>query len=153
MPRIDWFPKTLFGRTLLFIALVVATGALALAAIEPLTHLTDPTCKHSAIHFKLGFAWPPAHADTASLTLQVAPCPHQARRLMLQVRQLHLQSALGAASTLPEDVQNELGAVEHSHLPHAFQIALLDCGNLMVEQHDLCATAFDQGTSDHALHL
>ncbi|MBR7980858.1 sensor histidine kinase [Burkholderia cenocepacia] len=33
MPRIDWFPKTLFGRTLLFIALVVATGALALAAI------------------------------------------------------------------------------------------------------------------------
>lgn len=33
MARIDWFPKTLFGRTLLFIALVVATGALALAAI------------------------------------------------------------------------------------------------------------------------
>ncbi|AYY55710.1 sensor histidine kinase [Burkholderia multivorans] len=33
MPRTDWFPKTLFGRTLLFIALVVATGALALAAI------------------------------------------------------------------------------------------------------------------------
>ncbi|KVV36119.1 histidine kinase [Burkholderia ubonensis] len=33
MPRIDWFPKTLFGRTLLFIALVVASGALALAAI------------------------------------------------------------------------------------------------------------------------
>ena len=33
MRRTDWFPKTLFGRTLLFIALVVATGALALAAI------------------------------------------------------------------------------------------------------------------------
>jgi two-component system sensor histidine kinase TctE len=33
LPRTDWFPKTLFGRTLLLIALVVATGALALAAI------------------------------------------------------------------------------------------------------------------------
>lgn len=33
MPRFDWFPKTLFGRTLLFIALVVATGAAALSVI------------------------------------------------------------------------------------------------------------------------
>ena len=33
MPRFDWFPKTLLGRTLLFIALVVATGAAALAGI------------------------------------------------------------------------------------------------------------------------
>ena len=33
MRRSDWFPKTLFGRTLLFIALVVASGAAALAMI------------------------------------------------------------------------------------------------------------------------
>ncbi|MDR3100705.1 MAG: sensor histidine kinase [Paraburkholderia sp.] len=33
MPRFDWFRKTLLGRTLLFIALVVASGALALAVI------------------------------------------------------------------------------------------------------------------------
>ncbi|GLU34513.1 sensor histidine kinase [Trinickia caryophylli] len=33
MRRSDWFPKTLFGRTLAFIALVVASGAVALAAI------------------------------------------------------------------------------------------------------------------------
>ncbi|WP_321926559.1 sensor histidine kinase [Paraburkholderia guartelaensis] len=33
MPRFDWFPKTLLGRTLLFIALVVASGAAALAGI------------------------------------------------------------------------------------------------------------------------
>ncbi|WP_179404536.1 sensor histidine kinase [Burkholderia guangdongensis] len=33
MRRADWFPKTLFGRTLLFIAFVVVTGAIALAAI------------------------------------------------------------------------------------------------------------------------
>ncbi|TKC87795.1 sensor histidine kinase [Trinickia terrae] len=33
MRRSDWFPKTLFGRTLLFIALVVASGAAALAVI------------------------------------------------------------------------------------------------------------------------
>ncbi|WP_116134929.1 sensor histidine kinase [Trinickia diaoshuihuensis] len=33
MPRFDWFPKTLFGRTLLFIALIVVSGAVALAVI------------------------------------------------------------------------------------------------------------------------
>jgi two-component system sensor histidine kinase TctE len=33
LPRFDWFPKTLLGRTLLFIALVVASGAAALAVI------------------------------------------------------------------------------------------------------------------------
>jgi len=33
LPRFDWFRKTLLGRTLLFIALVVASGALALALI------------------------------------------------------------------------------------------------------------------------
>ncbi|MGN6668831.1 MAG: sensor histidine kinase N-terminal domain-containing protein, partial [Trinickia sp.] len=31
--RRGWFPKTLFGRTLLFIALIVASGATALAVI------------------------------------------------------------------------------------------------------------------------
>src|SRR5579871_1778734 len=33
LPRFDWFPKTLLGRTLLFVALVVASGAAALAGI------------------------------------------------------------------------------------------------------------------------
>ncbi|WP_206956240.1 sensor histidine kinase [Trinickia acidisoli] len=33
MPRFDWFPKTLFGRTLLFIALIVASGAATLAVV------------------------------------------------------------------------------------------------------------------------
>ncbi|MBI0328958.1 sensor histidine kinase [Burkholderia plantarii] len=33
MRRADWFPKTLFGRTLLFITCVVVSGALALAVI------------------------------------------------------------------------------------------------------------------------
>lgn len=33
MRRSDWFPKTLFGRTLLFIAFIVLTGAAALALI------------------------------------------------------------------------------------------------------------------------
>ncbi len=33
MRRADWFPKTLFGRTLLFIACVVVSGAAALALI------------------------------------------------------------------------------------------------------------------------
>ena len=33
MQRFNWFPKTLFGRTLLFIALIVVSGAVALAVI------------------------------------------------------------------------------------------------------------------------
>ncbi|MGG1947697.1 sensor histidine kinase [Trinickia sp. NRRL B-1857] len=33
MQRFNWFPKTLFGRTLLFIALIVVSGAVALAGI------------------------------------------------------------------------------------------------------------------------
>jgi two-component system sensor histidine kinase TctE len=33
LQRFNWFPKTLFGRTLLFIALIVASGAAALAVI------------------------------------------------------------------------------------------------------------------------
>jgi hypothetical protein len=52
---------------------------------------------------------------------------------VLQPGELDLQLALGAARALAEDVQDQLGAVEHADLPQPLEVALLDRGDLVVE--------------------
>jgi len=64
---------------------------------------------------------------------------------MLQLGQLDLQLALAAAGSLPEDIEDQFGAIEHSHLPQALKVALLNRRDFMVEEHELSAVSLEQG--------
>ena len=79
----------------------------------------DTLGEQAAVGLQLRFAGA-AHADTALLPLQVGPAAHQARREMIQLRQLHLQLALETARTLGKNVENQTGAVDHPALQALF---------------------------------
>jgi len=64
---------------------------------------------------------------------------------MLQLRKFDLQLALGAAGSLPEDIEDQFGAIEHSNLPQALKVALLNRRDFMVKEHELRAVSIEQG--------
>ena len=54
---------------------------------------------------------------------------------MLQLRQLHLQTAFVGTRPLGENIQNQTGAVEHAAFHRALQVAFLAGAQAVVEQH------------------
>ena len=54
-----------------------------------------------------------AQADTAFLTFEMGPAPHQPGRKMLKLRQFHLQASRRAGGPLGEDVENDRSPIEH----------------------------------------
>ena len=64
---------------------------------------------------------------------------------MLQLSELDLQLAFGTASTLPEDIKDQFGSIEYSHLPQALEVTLLDRRDFMIEKHQLSAVGSKQG--------
>ena len=64
---------------------------------------------------------------------------------MLQLSEFDLQFAFGAAGTLSEDIENQFGAIEHSHFPQSLEVALLDGRDFMIEKHQLSAVGSKQG--------
>ena len=111
-----------------------AGAPLAVDLLQARAQPTDLVVEHPAVQLELGLAGAATHADAATLALQVRPHPHQARGLVLHARQLHLQLALGAAGTLREDLDDQLGPVGNLHLPEALKVALLDGADGVVEE-------------------
>ena len=56
------------------------------------------------------------------------PAAHQSRRHVIQLRELHLQLALGALCALREDVQDQAGSIDDATRESLFEIALLHAG-------------------------
>src|SRR5713226_6065563 len=56
---------------------------------------------------------------------------------MMQLRRLHLQAAFLGAGALSEDVQDQLGAVDHLDVELFLQVALLARGELFVEDEQV----------------
>ena len=54
------------------------------------------------------------------------PLPDEARQQIGQLRELHLQLALGTSRTLSEDVQDQRGAIDDLDAERLAEIALLD---------------------------
>ena len=65
------------------------------------------------------------------------PHPAHARQVVLELRDLHLELALGAHRMLGEDVEDQLGAIDNARLERVFQGALLRRSELVVDEQHL----------------
>src|SRR5689334_15472672 len=106
----------------------------------------NPLRDITPVEFDLLLARAAGLAQAAALAFEVGPAAHQARREVLQLREFHLQLSLAGPGTLREDVEDQLGAVEHPAAELFFEIALLPRREAVVEDHGrrvdlVCSTA------------
>ena len=81
----------------------------------------------------------------------MGPAPHQTPRLIVQMRQLHLQPPLRTRRPLAENLEDEPGAINHLRLGRGFQIALLDRGQRTVDDQQFGVMRAQP--AGNALHL
>src|SRR5262249_11260508 len=86
----------------------------------------DALFDQASVSFDLGLARPAQEPEAAALTLKMGPGAHKPALLVVEVRKLHLQSALAGECALAEDLQDQPGSIEHLAVPRPFEIALLD---------------------------
>ena len=107
--------------------------ALALDAFELLLDALDALADHAPVELDLRLARAAARADAAALALEVAPAPHQARRQVLQARELDLELAFVAPGALAEDLEDQHRAVGDGDAEVALEVALLRRRERLVE--------------------
>ena len=78
-----------------------------------------------------------AQPDAALLPLEVRPAADEARRHVVELRELDLQLALGAACALREDVEDQAHAVDDAAFQRLLEVALLHAGQRMIEDHEV----------------
>ena len=94
-----------------------------------------------------------AHAPAIGLELRLAgaapaDAAHQARerdvgalgqprQQVLELRELHLELAVGGARALREDVEDQLGAVDHAQLEPLGEVARLGRREVLIEDHQI----------------
>ncbi len=94
-----------------------------------------PLVNAPAVGFELGFAGA-SGSDAAAQPRHRRAVPAQPRQQIVQLRQFHLQLAFPGARAPGENIQDQLGPVQHLHLQRALQIALLRGRQIAVENDD-----------------
>ena len=107
---------------------------LAQAALE----LGDAPPREAPVGLELRLARA-ARADAAAEPLEVLPHPAHPRQVVLELRELDLELALGAARVLGEDVEDQLRAVDDPRLEQVLEAALLRRVELVVDEQRLGA--------------
>ena len=110
--------------------------ALARDVRQALLQHLDALAEQPAVGLELRFAGA-AEADAALLALEVGPAADEPRQLMLDLRELDLQLAFGAARALREDVEDQRGAVDDAALECALEVALLRARERVVEDDEI----------------
>src|SRR3546814_20959043 len=87
------------------------TGAADLIKFPP--QLGHTVANHSPVRFNLGFARSTKTAETAALSLQVSPTPHQPTCLIVEMRQFTLQPAFRGRGALTDNLQDQHSAVDY----------------------------------------
>src|SRR5205823_6923929 len=80
-----------------------------------------------------------ARADAAAEPLEVLPQAPHPRQVVLELRELDLELALGAHGVLGEDVEDQLRSVDHARLERILERTLLHRAELVVDEQHLGA--------------
>ena len=91
----------------------------------------DPVAGEAPVCLDLGLAGAPG-TDSAAEALEVRPQPPHPRQVVLELRQLDLELALGTVGVGGEDVENDRRPVDHRHTECRLEVALLARRQLIV---------------------
>ncbi len=119
------------------VALAAHGRARGLRLAQATAQRGDAVARQPAVGLDLGLARAP-RADAAvdapgAEALEVGPQPAHAREVVFELRQLDLKLALGRASVVGEDVEDDRRAVDHRHAELLLEVALLARQQLVVD--------------------
>ena len=103
--------------------------------LDPFLQLLDVVAHEAAVRLQLGLAGS-SGADPTARSRKVRPHSSQAGQLVLELRQLDLETALVRLRVLREDVQDEPRAVDHLGLDRFLQGPLLRRRKLIVRDQN-----------------
>ena len=117
---------------------LAAGRALLAELLQPRLEQGDPAARQAAVGLELRLAGA-ARPDAAAEALEVLPHAPHPRQVVLELRELDLELALGAPGVLGEDVEDQLRAVDHARLEQVLQAPLLGRVELVVDEQRLGA--------------
>ncbi len=115
-----------------------ADVALAAQLAQPAAEEGDAPAREAPVGLELRLARA-AGADAAAEPLEVLPQPPHPRQVVLELRELDLELALGAHGMLSEDVEDQLCPVDDPRLEHVLKRPLLGRTELVVDEEHLGA--------------
>ena len=115
----------------------------------------DPVAGEAAVGLDLRLARAPGadaavHAPGAE-ALEVGPQAAHPGEVVLELRELHLELALGRVRVVGEDVEDHRGAVDHRDVERRLEVALLARRELVVAGDQVGARALDLAFSSASL--
>ena len=96
------------------------------------------------VDLELFFAGPAQTDPAPRLPFEMGPHPLEPGERIFKLRQFDRQTRLVRSRAGREDVQDQLGSVDHLHLERLFQIPRLPGRQVVVEQNDVRPVRFDQ---------
>src|SRR5262245_48700306 len=97
----------------------------ALHLVELALDLGHPVTDQPAVGLDLGFTGAAEEAEAAALALEVGPAPHQASRLIIEMRELDLQPSFGGGGALAENLKDQPGPVDDFGADFVLEVFLL----------------------------
>ena len=107
-------------------------GPALLELAQPPLEEADASTREPSVGLELRLARP-ARADAAAEALEVLPHAPHAREVVLELRELDLELALGTSCVLGEDVEDQLRAIDDAGAEGVLQAALLPGLELVVD--------------------
>src|SRR5260370_28950365 len=109
----------------------------ALDAFELGFDARDAFLDDSPVGLELGLARAAQKAESAALALEMGPRAHQPALLIVQMRVLDLQRPFAGMRALPENFEDQPGAVEHLGVPGLLEVALLHRRNGAIHDDEI----------------
>ena len=122
--------------------------AVGLHVLEPPPQGRDAVAREPAVGLDLRLARAPgadaADAAAGAETLEVRPQAAHAGHVVLELRELDLELAVGRVGVAGEDVEDHRGAVDHRHPERLLEVALLARGELVVDRDEVGVRRLEQ---------
>lgn len=134
------------GQKLALAPVGAMQGALGTHVLYPIFQFSNPPPDPAPVRFKFLFAGA-ACPDSSPESRKQYAVAGEAGQKIIQLCKLHLQLSLAASSPPGENIENELGAVDHFQVNYFFEVAKLRRGQIIVEDYQIGARAVGEAAN------
>lgn len=134
------------GQKLAFVPVGAVQGALRAHTLDPILQFSNPPADPAAIRFKFLFAGA-ACPDASAESREKHAVTGEARKEIIQLGQLDLQLSFAASRPPGENIENQLGTVDHFQVEYFFEVAKLGGGQIIVKDHQIGPRAMGQAAN------